>query len=369
MFSLKALRHVTINQFRSMLRNRIAFFFNLVMPLIFLLIFGSMYGGDKANSVTIGVVDLDQGTVSQQLQQALDDAGLYKIVKAGEADLRQQLMQGKVQAVVVLPQGLSQQVAAHRAPGAVQIVFDQSGASSGAAMAGLQNLVARQGMLISGAQPGLIAQPEGLASMAKLNVFDYLLPGELTQMLLTGGIVTAAIALASQRASGALRHLFSTPLTMGTYVTARIVSTLLLTVLQTAILFGVAKFALKIQPPSNPGATALVLLMGTLATLGLGMLTGALTKGPEAAMPVAMILYMGMAFLGNAMMPMDGAPGFVQALQRVVPTSYLTHALRLVMMQGKGVGEVWGDLAVLAVVAVVTMSLAGWRMRKQFVAS
>ena len=52
---------------------------------------------------------------------------------------------------------------------------------------------------------------------------------------------------------------------------------------------------------------------------------------------------------------------------KLMPSYYMTHSLQQVMMKGQALGSVLFDIAVLALTALVTLSIASWRLRKQFV--
>jgi ABC-2 type transport system permease protein len=123
----------------------------------------------------------------------------------------------------------------------------------------------------------------------------------------------------------------------------------------------------KVHPPTNLLGTAAILFLSAIAGMAIGLAIGALVKNGDAAQPVALVVSMGLTFLGNAMMPLDGAPDTVLTLMKFMPSYYMTHALQRVMMKGQALLTVGFDLAILAATAVIFLSLASWRLRKMFV--
>jgi ABC-2 type transport system permease protein len=359
---MNAFLRLTVSQFRAMMRNKVAFFFNLVMPLLFLGFFGLMYGPKEANLPVVGLVDLDRGPGAAQLRDYLTKHGPFQVREGSESDLLTQLTKGKVDVVLLLQQGLSDQLAAQHGPALVTVKYDQDSQVSGMAVGTVAAVLNTYGT-----QPVIIAQPTAVTNQPKLNVVDYMMSGELTQMLLTAGLVTVAIWLASQRHTSALRHLFSTPLSMRTWVASRILANLVMAVLQILILYGVSYALFRVQGPANLPGTILFLFISALATLGLGLFVGVLAPSPEAALPMSMIPYMGLAFLGGAMMPIQQGPAILLQIAKFVPTYYMTEGLRLVMVLGKPLSEVWLNLLIIGATALVTISFATWRIRKQFV--
>lgn len=362
MRSLNQLKQMTLFHFRLMMRNKIAFFFNLVMPLLFLLVFGAMYGGSGSRSVsTIGLADQDGGPTAQAIGRALDRSGLFQVRAGIEAELLAQLDQSDLQAVLVLPKGLSGQV-----PAEVVLHWDPTSGASATARSGLEFLLTHFDGSGRAAAPALSVRLEQSASLTRLGVMDFMMPGMLTYMLLNAGVVAVAISLAYQRRNGTMRHMFSAPLSVGVWLAGRVLSNLLLALLQIILVWIVGFGLFKVQLPSNLVGTAVILLFSTLAGLAIGLVIGALARSGDTAQPIALIVSMALTFLGNAMMPLDGAPAIVQRLMGLMPSYYMTHALQQVMMKGQSVLTVWFDLAVLAVTAVAGLSLAAWRLRKTF---
>lgn len=365
---INSLQQMTLWNFRLMMRNKISFFFNLLMPLFFLLVFGAMYGGGgSASQTVIGLVDQDGGPTVQLVQSALEGSSLFRVVPGEEADLLNRLNDGKVRAVLLLPKGFSQQVAGKQGPAEVLIRWDPTSNASAAALGGLEYLLSSLDASGQSAPPALTVRAEEIESVKNLAIMDFMMPGMLTYMLLNAGVVSVAITVAYHRKNGTMRHMFSTPLSMGVWLAGRILSNVVLSVVQILLIWLVGMLIFKVQPPSNLLGTAVILLFSTLAGMGIGLAIGALAKNGDAAQPIAIIISMALTFLGNAMMPLDGAPAIVQTLMDFMPSFYMTHALQQVMMKGESVITVIGDLAVMGATAAISISVAAWRLRKLFV--
>ena len=63
---MKAFRALTLNTVRSGLRNRVALFFTLGLAVLFMTIFGLLFGGNNF-SISYAAVDADNSAQSQQL--------------------------------------------------------------------------------------------------------------------------------------------------------------------------------------------------------------------------------------------------------------------------------------------------------------
>lgn len=348
---------------RTMFRNKVAVAFNLVIPLVFLGVFGSMFAPASEGNQQLQIGLVDQGSPrTQTVYKHLLDSGWFSITSGDEATLRQELADGNVSVVVIVPPADSP------ASQPVLLLEDESSNTSKAASSIVQNELTRLSLDLLDAPPPLEVTVEPLSEV-EFNIFDFLMPGQVTFMFLGAGIVTVALSLAQQRQSGSMRHLFSTPLSMGHWMAARIVANLVLCIMQSLALFVAARVMFDVRPPANITGTAVLLLLSALMTLSIGMAVGTLSKTQESATVLAQILSIGLAFLGNAMMPMNGAPSIVQTISKVLPTSYMTHSLRLVMMQGQGLSDVALDIAVLVGFTALCLGVSTHQLRKQFLVS
>ncbi|HYF91672.1 MAG TPA: ABC transporter permease [Symbiobacteriaceae bacterium] len=222
---------------------------------------------------------------------------------------------------------------------------------------------------ILGAHPALVPALADLPGVEQSSMLDFLMPGELIYMLLASGLMSVAIGLSTRRQTGSLRHLFTTPLPLGAWLTAQSLATIMMAGLQIVVLFVFGWLFFGIHAPYNLPGTVVALIISALACLSMGLVAGVMVKSAEATIPLTIIIFFVLALFGNAVMPLDGAPAFMLTIQRLVPSYYMTHALRQVMMQGSGLATVAGDLAILAAWTVTVGGLAVWRIRRQVTAA
>ncbi|MBP2017477.1 ABC-2 type transport system permease protein [Symbiobacterium terraclitae] len=363
-------RQVLMLNFRQLMRNRTAFFFNLIMPVLMLLYFGAANGGTHITTVAtvaVGLVDQDGGPVARLIETGLRESGHFRVEVGDEAELIRRLDAGKVRAVLVLPPGLSERVAAGTGPSELTLHWDPTSSASVAARGGLQYLV--QSLETFGREPLFTVRDRRLDSTERLGFFDFTMPGLLVYMVLNAGIMSVGPTISFQRRAGTLRHMFSTPLTLSSWLLGTVGSIQLMAVLQWFVLWGAGIAMFNVHMPANLPGTLLILLLSSTAGIGIGLAIAAFVRNGEAAMPVSIIVSMGLSFLGGAMLPLDQAPEIVQAIMRVMPSFYMTHALQQVTMKGQSLATALPDLGVLAGTAALSLSLAAWRLRRTVAAA
>ncbi|WP_415954240.1 ABC transporter permease [Streptomyces sp. KLOTTS4A1] len=183
---------------------------------------------------------------------------------------------------------------------------------------------------------------------------DFLAPGVLALAVMSTAFTGQAISTGFERRYGVLKRLGSSPLPRWALMTAKTLSVLAVEVLQIALLTAIA-FALGWSPHGNPLAVLLLLVLGTAAFSGLGLLMAGTLKA-EATLAAANLVFLLLLVGGGVIVPLDKFPDAAQSVLGLLPISALSDGLRDVLQHGAGMP--WGDLGILAVWSVLGLGAA-----------
>ncbi|WP_327307353.1 ABC transporter permease [Streptomyces sp. NBC_01298] len=183
---------------------------------------------------------------------------------------------------------------------------------------------------------------------------DFLAPGILALAVMSTAFTGQAIATGFDRRYGVLKRLGASPLPRWALMAAKTLSVLVTEVLQIALLTVIA-FALGWSPHGNPLSVAALILLGTAAFSGLGLLMAG-TLRAEATLAAANLVFLLLLVGGGVIVPMDKFPGAVQSALGLLPISALSDGLREVLQHGAALP--WGDAAVLTCWAVLGLGAA-----------
>ncbi|GAA2877088.1 ABC transporter permease [Streptomyces mexicanus] len=184
---------------------------------------------------------------------------------------------------------------------------------------------------------------------------DFLTPGVLALAVMSTAFTGQAIATGFERRYGVLKRLAASPLPRWGLMTAKTASVLVTEILQ-VILLTVIAFALGWSPHGNPFAVLLLMVLGTAAFSGLGLLMAGTLKA-EATLAAANLVFLLLLVGGGVIVPLDKFPSGAQDALGLLPISALSDGLRDVLQHGAGMP--WGDMGILAVWAVVGLAAAG----------
>ncbi|WP_236241095.1 ABC transporter permease [Streptomyces sp. CC228A] len=184
---------------------------------------------------------------------------------------------------------------------------------------------------------------------------DFLAPGVLALAVMSTAFTGQAIATGFERRYGVLKRLGASPLPRWALMTAKTLSVLVTEVLQILLLTAIA-LGLGWSPQGSPLAVVLLLVAGTAAFSGLGLLMAG-TLRAEATLAAANLVFLLLLVGGGVVVPLDKFPDAARGVLELLPISALSGGLRDVLQDGAGTP--WGALAVLGAWAVAGLGAAG----------
>jgi ABC-2 type transport system permease protein len=184
---------------------------------------------------------------------------------------------------------------------------------------------------------------------------DFLAPGILALAVMSTAMVSLGIATAFERSYGVLKRLGATPLGRPALLTAKIVSVIVVEIVQVVLLVSVA-LALGWRPHPSAGLAIVAVLLGTIGFAGIGLaMAGALRA--EVTLAVANGTYVMLLLIGGVVFPLHDLGGLA-SFARLLPTAALSDALHTTLGSGSGATEGWVVLAVWATAAPVVAALS-----------
>jgi len=349
---VSAYRSLARAMLRGFLRDRGSLIFTVALPVLFLVLLGSIYKGSSTPQVKVAEIGrvplLDQAVKSAQLRAVL------KVSRAAsQASALQEVRQGDVDAAVsqqgsrlILHYSIADQV------------------TSGVVRALFSSLVQAANQEATGKPPAFTLATAQVEDTS-LKPIQYLAPGLLAWAIASGATFGAAITLVSWRQKKLLRRLRLTPASTGAIAAARITVSLLIALVQLAVFLLIATtpyFGLKLTHwwwMAIP-----IVIAGALTFLSIGLLAGSITKTEQAATALANLVILPMAFLGGAFVPLAFAPAWIQKVSYAMPLRYLVTGVQDVMARGEGPSAAVLPIAVLlgiaAVLTLVAVRLFRW---------
>lgn len=333
--------------FKGFIRDKLAVFFAVIFPLMFLVMFGSIFANPsqpEVKMIQVGDVALiDQ--LPKEARASFDD--VFKLEKSGDLDAAITKVRKGDADVAVEMQG--QELVAHY----TQSDLVRAGTTQGA----LRAFVDGANVAVSGNPPTFSFKAVQVEDDS-LKTIQYVTPGLLGWAVAMSASFGAAATLQGWRQSKLLRRLQLAPVSTRKIVGARVLVTITVALVQMAIFLGLGLGLFGLKLTGAWAASIPLLTVGTLCFMGVGLLSGAIAKSTEGAVNMANFIVLPMSFLSGSFFPLDGAPGWLQVVSKLMPLRWLNDGMLDVMVRGEGARAVLLPIAVLGGFAVFLTALA-----------
>nr|WP_199433618.1 ABC transporter permease [Qaidamihabitans albus] len=328
--------------FKGFVRDKATLFFTLPFPLMFLVIFGLIFGDQGASRIEVGVVG--DGPVIAALERS-EAVELKPIENAATAE--EQVRAGDIPAYVT------------QDGGNVTLRFAASDRTRASTVQGIVSGVVNQANIAATGQAPRFTLDAGQVEDESLQPIQYLAPGILSWAVSIAAVFGSALTVVNWRKKQVLRRLRLAPVRPVTVLGSRVVVSLGVALLQFVVFVAVALLpAFGLRLSGQWWLAIPLLLLGTLAFFSIGMLVGAFCKTEEAASGAANLITLPMAFLSGAFFPIDAIPAWLQTVSNIFPMRHLNDGMLDVMVRGQGAEALALPVLVLVGFTVVVGLLA-----------
>ena len=364
---MTALFALTVANIKSYVRDRAALFWTLAFPLIFIFMFGFIFQGGGGGELNLGWVDADGSPASAQLRDAFTASGAVKIVESSEDDAVAQMRNGKVDSVIVVQKGYGATVAAGaagtgQAPAAITVYTDPSRSNLTASV--YQVVGSVLGVVNLGGRPPIVVPEAKTIQTENLNFISYFVPSMLGLSVMQVGIF-AAIPLVADREKLILKRLAATPLRRWQLVGSNVLMRLLIALVQAVIIVGVGVLAFGVHITGSLPLVVGFVALGSMAFLALGYVVASFASTEDSANGMTSVIQFPMMFLSGTFFPIDQMPDVLRTISRIIPLTYLSDALRQVMVDGAAFAPLWLCAVVLVGWLVACFGVAAVKFRWQ----
>jgi ABC-2 type transport system permease protein len=350
---------------REFLRDRLAMFLVLLLPVAFAVFFGLIFSGGGGFTLQLGVVDEDGGPAGAQFLASLETAEAEKMLglhSGTRAEMLEALNKGEVSVVVVLPQDLTTAVGAGE-PATVEVWYDPARSMSAGVGLGLVRTLLNEYNLALSSSPRLLVMEERSVQTHPLRAIDFHVPGLLGISLLWLGLFGTALPLVQQREGQVLRRLSVTPLTPAALLAAQVAWRVTVALLQAALFLLVGYIGFGVTVAGNWLLLVGAVTLGALVFISLGYLLAGLASSAEGVSAIAQIVNFPMMMLSGSLFAVESLPAFFKPVVAMMPLTYLSDALRQLMVAAPPLHPLWVDFAVLGgwLVALLALAVKFWR--------
>ena len=353
--TMSAFRSLLVAEARILSRDRMALFFTLAFPLIFILIFGFLVGDFGAVSQSRIGLHVASGVDRSVLDASIASAGSIVVESFESLDPMENAVTDRQVDFALGWNGST--LSFHYDANRVQenYAFQQLAAG----IASDFNLRRQQ------ATPAMSVEPIDIGDVAPTGWFNIVLPGILAFSVLSSGLFAVSGHLTAMKARKVLDRMVVTPMPPVALLAAIVVVRLALGYVSTLVTLLVGVWAFGLQYNVSWLRFTVFIGCSTVGTMGIGTIIALVVRQPSSASSIANALAMVMLFLAGIYFPIEFMPGFLRAIGNALPLTHMAKAMRYATgVIDMAETEFWAiTLAFLAIAVVLFPVLARYVVR------
>ena len=349
---------------KRLFRDKLAIFFTFLFPLIFLFIFGGIFG--KSSDVSFNVALLNQSTsqFAKEFEKGSIDGKVLKvkqdITTREKAD--QALTNSQIDAIIVLPKDFGSIAQGAKTPsGELELFYSKNNEQAGQTLSSVLNGAFTQvnkELVPQQQQPFRVkAQSTGKEGLSS---FDYLFPGLIGFSILGMGLFGPSNVFPRLKQKGVLRRYHTTSLKVWQFVFGNILSNSAAALLATGLMIVLAltlpMFDINMQ--GNIIELALFIVLGAIVIFGIGLAIGGWAKNENQAAPLSQLIAFPMMFLSGTFFPRYLMPEWLQNISSFIPLTPFIDGVRMIMVEGQHLINILPQVGLLAAWGLIIYLIA-----------
>ncbi len=329
---------VLVARNREFYRDSAGLIWNIMMPVMMIVAFAFIFGGEPKDLFKVGVLGDPQPPADAMGFLATPHLSFVPV--AEEASAVTKIARHQLDLLVDA-----------RAPGGAVLGYWVNPESP-------NGQIVERLLLGAQAQLGEPAPERRLTSGEALSYADWVLPGVLAMNVMFSSLWGVGWVVVRYRKNGVLRRLKATPLRPLEFLSAQVLSRLLVVMASSTVVYLGALAILDVPMRGSYLALALIYVAGGLCMISLGLLVASRLRTEELADGLLNLMAWPMLLLSGVWFSMEGTSAAAQGLSQLMPLTHVVDAARGIMIDGRGMLDVLPQLALLTVLAILLLTAA-----------
>lgn len=350
----RAMTSLTKASLKALFRNPSAVIFNILFPLIFIIVFGFISGGSFRIDVAVDpATDMNNSVIT-----AISSIPSLKIEKnLTPENINSELSKGNIDGLLKVtsnPGGNPEFTA--------ELTTSAASRERGAILKMILNdVIMKQNMNSAGDSKPAYEIRERVVEGRKYNMIDFILPGQLGFSLLSAGVFGTAFIFLILRQTLVIKRFFATPVSKIAIILGECISRLTFSMMSSVIIIAIGALFFGFTLVNGFTTFLNMMLLSAIALvvfLGFGFVVSGIAKSESTVPPIANLITLPQFLLAGTFFPISNFPEWLQPVSKVLPLTYLNEALRRISFEGATLFDVLPEIGILLGWGVVLYFIA-----------
>jgi ABC-2 type transport system permease protein len=357
-----------LKEFLQLRRDRVTLATMITIPLMQLLLFGYAIN-TMPRDLPTAVLLQENSDVGRVILKALENSRFFKVTRQvrDEAEFDAVLQSGAVLFGVEIPAEFERALRRGDRPALLVAADGTDPVASGTALGALSRIV-QTALAYEHAIPASTDAPFEIRQHARYNPAQVsafnIVPGLLGTILTLTMLIFTALSVTREVERGTMENLLSMPIDPLEIMLGKITPYIVIGFLQAALIIAAAVYLFQVPMLGNVSLLAALSTLFIATNLSVGYTFSTLAQNQLQAMQMAMMYFLPNMLLSGFLFPFAGMPQWAQWVGEALPLTHFIRIVRAIMLKGASLSILHFDIAALAVLMLIAMTIAVLRFRR-----
>jgi|Deesub1362B_J571_1020462.scaffolds.fasta_scaffold00005_88 ABC-2 type transport system permease protein len=344
---------IAIKDFKLLIRNRSALFWNIMFPLLIMLLFVAIFGRQTPITINVGIIDQDNDLLSETFIEALNSSNLTRVLMFNnKIDAEEAISSQEIEAYIIIPGGFTSNLTSGRNT-YVDIYVDMSNPDTTQITEGLLrefvsrfNEIIREKWIEYSEQyfpPHVISYIYSFAKPINASIHEaeagprvgykeYIISGMIGYGFLFSALASATNVIVKEKEEKTIKRIKLSKANPWDILIGKTIAILFNLYLYIGIMLGIAYLLLKPEIYWNIPQILFLSLLGGLGGIAIGLILSILSESPEAASGASISIAVFLQFFIGLYFPIEFLPEYLQIVSNILPFTIIVNVLRDTML-------------------------------------
>lgn len=342
-------------------RDKTAVFFIFLFPLIFLFIFGGIFGKNNDVSFRVAIINQSNTDLAKDFASSAKSNKIFKVDEQSDTldKAKQKMQKSQIDATIIIPPEFGEKKDNQQFPsGEAKIIYTQNNEQASRALSSIMSAQFAQinSKFVKQETP-LTVTTEQLNAKS-LNQFDYTFAGIVGFAIIGLGIFGPANYFPELKKRGVLRRIHTTPLKVWQYFVSSMISQSVIGLMSISLMFVVAITVFHLNLVGNIFALIAFVIFSIIMVYGIGLAVGGWAENENQSAPLVNLITFPMMFLSGTFFPRFLMPEWLQHLSAFLPLTPVIDGIRLIATEGQSLVQIAPQIGLISAWIVIIYLIA-----------
>lgn len=358
------LKFLLEKEFKQFMRNPVMPRMVLIMPLVMMIVF-PLATNRQVQDITISIVDNDKSQYSMELVNKITSSGYFILAdySSNYSDALKSIEKGSAYIILEIEKDFEKNIVKEGSANVmisantVDIFKGSVGASYLSNIIYDYSLELQEKLSFTNMGPAINIIPLNEFNQT-LNYKNFMIPAIMVMLVTMITCFLPTLNIVSEKEKGTMEQINVTPVNKFIFILSKLIPYLIMGIIVFTICIIIAKFLYHLDAKGGILSLYIFTLVYVFVSSGLGLIISNYSYSMQQAMFVMFFFVMILFFMSNLFTPVAYMPEWGQWIAAFNPLKYYGHAVRSIYLKGAVFSDMYRELIILGIFAVVLNVLA-----------